>query len=77
VRLDAVCEEWSVSAGIAYAGVEQKEFAKIGRVKAEGDPVNAASAGAPDARIAQEGLGKDGMDKNESEQVSAKLESSR
>jgi glutamyl-tRNA reductase len=77
VRLDAVCEEWSVSAGIGYAGVEPKEFAKASRVKAESDPVSAASAGAPHARIAQEGLGRDGMDKCEDEQVSVRAESSR
>ena len=76
VRLDAVCEEWSVSAGIAYGDVEQKEFPKANRAKAEGGPVSAASAAAPHARIA-EGLGRDGLDKDESEQVSARAESSR
>jgi glutamyl-tRNA reductase len=76
VRLDAVCEEWSVSAGIAYGGVEQKEFPKANRAKAEGGPVSAASAAAPHASIA-EGLGRDGLDKDESEQVSARAESSR
>jgi hypothetical protein len=76
VRLDAVCEEWSVSAGIAYGGVEQKEFRKASRAKAEGGPVSAASDAAPHARMA-EGLGRDGLDKDGSEQVSARAESSR
>ena len=77
VRLDAVCEEWSVSAGIARAGVEPKESAKVSRVKAESDRVSAPSANPPRPRTTQEGAGKDGMDKNEGEQVSVRAESSR
>jgi glutamyl-tRNA reductase len=77
VRLDAVCEEWSVSAGVAYAGVEPKELAKVKKEKAGSDPVSAASAGAPHAGTAQTGLNNDRTDKKESEQVSARAEASR
>ena len=77
VRLDAVCEEWSVSAGVAYARVEPKELAKVKKERAGGDPVSAAGAGAAHAGTARTGLNNDGTDKDESDQVSARAESSR
>jgi hypothetical protein len=77
VRLDAVCEEWSVSAGVAYAGVEPKELAKGKKEKAGSDPVSAASAGARPAGTAQTGLNNDRTDNKESEQASARAEAGR
>jgi glutamyl-tRNA reductase len=92
VRLDAVCEAWSVSAGVAYSGVESKELARVKKVKAGGDPASAASAGAAQAPAAQApaaqagaaqagtaqtGLNNDRTDKKKTAPVSASGKASR